>query len=102
MSSKQRTSLAALISASQKEGLGGYFLETLFVEIDSLDRYARTHPIVFGPGFYYAFQRMLAELLLSLYLIEAAFNSLGQRKERNAVGSKHEAVGNEQCKGLSS
>jgi hypothetical protein len=48
MSSKQRTSLAALISASQKEGLGGYFLETLFVEIDSLDRYARTHPIVFG------------------------------------------------------
>ena len=27
------------------------------------------------PGFYYAFQRMLAELLLSLYLIEADFNA---------------------------
>jgi hypothetical protein len=28
------------------------------------------------PGFYYAFQRMFAELLLSLYLIEADLNSL--------------------------
>ena len=32
------------------------------------------------PGFYYAFQRMFAELLLSLYLIESDFNSLGRRK----------------------
>jgi glycosyltransferase involved in cell wall biosynthesis len=47
-------------------------------------------------GFYYAFQRMLAELLLSLYLIESDFNSLGQRRGRNAAGSKHEAAGSEQ------
>jgi glycosyltransferase involved in cell wall biosynthesis len=37
------------------------------------------------PGFYYAFQRMLAELLLSLYLIEndfdAAIETRGQRKK---------------------
>ena len=30
---------------SQKEGLGGYFLETLFVEIDSLNRYAGIHSV---------------------------------------------------------
>jgi glycosyltransferase involved in cell wall biosynthesis len=42
-------------------------------------------------GFYYAGQRMLAELLLSLYLIESDFNSLGRRRERQAVSSKQEA-----------
>jgi len=31
-------------------------------------------------GFYYAFQRMLAELLLSLYLIEQDLNGIGKRK----------------------
>ncbi|MDX6404392.1 MAG: hypothetical protein QOH70_1847 [Blastocatellia bacterium] len=46
-------------------------------------------------GFYYAGQRMLAELLLSLHLIESDFNLLG-RRERNAVTSKHEAAGSEQ------
>lgn len=35
------------------------------------------------PGFYYAFQRMLAELLLSLYLIENDFNAAtGTRRHR--------------------
>ena len=46
-------------------------------------------------GFYYAFQRMLAELLLSLYLLEADFNSLGRRREQKAVGRKQNAVGGE-------
>lgn len=32
------------------------------------------------PGFFYAFQRMLAELLLSLYLIEHDLSSLGQQE----------------------
>ena len=31
-------------------------------------------------GFYYAFQRMLAELLLSLYLLEHDLNGIGKRK----------------------
>jgi glycosyltransferase involved in cell wall biosynthesis len=47
------------------------------------------------PGFYYALQRMLAELLLSLYLIEADLNSLGQRREQKAVGRKQNALGDE-------
>jgi glycosyltransferase involved in cell wall biosynthesis len=42
-------------------------------------------------GFYYAGQRVLAELLLSLYLIESDFDSLGRRRERKAVSSKREA-----------
>ena len=46
-------------------------------------------------GFYYAFQRMLAELLLSLYLLEADFDSLGRRREQKAVGRKQNAVGGE-------
>lgn len=33
---------------SQGDGLGNYFLETLFAEIDSLNNYAGIHPIVFG------------------------------------------------------
>jgi hypothetical protein len=32
-------------------------------------------------GFYYAFQRMLAELLLSLYLIEHDFNAATEPRE---------------------
>jgi glycosyltransferase involved in cell wall biosynthesis len=48
------------------------------------------------PGLYYAFQRTFAELMLSLYLIEADFNSLGQRIEQKAVGRKQKAVGGEQ------
>ncbi len=36
------------------------------------------------PGFYYAFQRMLAELLLSLYLIEHDLNLRGKRAPRSA------------------
>jgi len=36
-------------------------------------------------GFYYAFQRMLAELLLSLYLIEHDLNSIGRRKPAAAA-----------------
>jgi glycosyltransferase involved in cell wall biosynthesis len=51
------------------------------------------------PGFYYAFQRMFAELLLSLYLIEADFNAATKpkkltekpaRSEDLAVSSKHQ------------
>lgn len=34
------------------------------------------------PGFYYAFQRMLAELLLSLYLLEHDFNSATEPRDR--------------------
>lgn len=33
---------------SQVEGLGRYFLETLFAEIDSLNSYAGIHTLVFG------------------------------------------------------
>ncbi len=33
---------------NQAEGLGIYFLESLFSEIDSLGLYAGVHPIVFG------------------------------------------------------
>lgn len=43
-------------------------------------------------GFYYAFQRTLAELMLSLYLIE---NSLG-RRQRNALSQPHTPIGNQQ------
>jgi glycosyltransferase involved in cell wall biosynthesis len=50
-------------------------------------------------GFYYAFQRALAELMLSLYLIEHDLNSLGQqqRTAKTHVGedSKQNAVGRE-------
>jgi glycosyltransferase involved in cell wall biosynthesis len=40
------------------------------------------------PGFYYAFQRMFAELLLSLYLIEADLKSLGRRKSKDYADKK--------------
>ncbi len=33
---------------NQGEGLGGYFLESLFSDIDSLHLYAGIHRIVFG------------------------------------------------------
>ena len=33
---------------SQLEGLGGYFLESLFSDIESLKLYAGIHPKVFG------------------------------------------------------
>lgn len=33
---------------SQLKGLGSYFLETLFSDIDSLKLYARVHKIVYG------------------------------------------------------
>jgi plasmid stabilization system protein ParE len=32
----------------QEEGLGGYFLESLFSDIDSLRLYAGIHPKIFG------------------------------------------------------
>jgi hypothetical protein len=48
------------------------------------------------PGFYYAFQRMLAEMVLSLYLIESDFNSLGRRKEQKTVVTKQGTVSGEQ------
>ena len=44
-------------------------------------------------GFYYAFQRMLAELLLSLYLIEHDFNAVTVPRTQKAVGSRRKAVG---------
>ena len=44
-------------------------------------------------GFYYAFQRMLAELLLSLYLIEHDFNAVTAPRTQKAVGSRRKAVG---------
>ena len=37
---------------TQEEGLGRYFLETLLSDIDSLERYAGIHPVIFG---YYRF-----------------------------------------------
>jgi glycosyltransferase involved in cell wall biosynthesis len=48
------------------------------------------------PGFYYAFQRMLAELLLSLYLIEGDLNSLRHRREQKALGRRQSAVSREE------
>jgi glycosyltransferase involved in cell wall biosynthesis len=48
------------------------------------------------PGFYYAFQRMFAELLLSLYLIESDLKSLGRRKEQKTVVGKQGTVSGEQ------
>src|SRR5437016_1461262 len=44
-------------------------------------------------GFYYAFQRMLAELLLSLYLIEHDFNAVTVPRTQKAIGSRRKAVG---------
>jgi len=48
------------------------------------------------PGFYYAFQRMLAELLLSLYLIESDFNAATEtrrhRELHNPARSVHEPL----------
>jgi glycosyltransferase involved in cell wall biosynthesis len=51
------------------------------------------------PGFYYALQRMLAELLLSLYLIEHDFNAATEprrHREKPTEGSRQKAVGSEQ------
>src|SRR5882672_11322387 len=46
-------------------------------------------------GFYYAFQRMLAELLLSLYLIEHDFNAATEPRRRKEIpGSEELAVSN--------
>jgi glycosyltransferase involved in cell wall biosynthesis len=48
-------------------------------------------------GFYYAFQRMLAELLLSLYLIEHDFNAALEPRRRKEISSSEElAVSNKQ------
>lgn len=45
------------------------------------------------PGFYYAFQRMLAELMLSLYLIEEDVKSLGKRRSViNVVNKEQDAM----------
>jgi len=44
-------------------------------------------------GFYYAFQRMLAELVLSLYLIEQDFNAATAPRREVAEGSRQKAVG---------
>jgi glycosyltransferase involved in cell wall biosynthesis len=44
------------------------------------------------PGFYYAFQRMFAELLLSLYLIESDFNLLGRRKSADYADCADKSV----------
>lgn len=47
------------------------------------------------PGFYYAFQRMVAELLLSLYLLEHDFNAATERprhREQSAEGSRQKAM----------
>jgi glycosyltransferase involved in cell wall biosynthesis len=41
------------------------------------------------PGFYYAFQRMLAELLLSLYLIECDLNLRGRRSSASTQTQAH-------------
>jgi len=46
-------------------------------------------------GFYYAFQRMLAELLLSLYLIEQDFNAATAPRRQVAEGSRQKAVESE-------
>jgi len=43
------------------------------------------------PGFYYAFQRTVAELLLSLYLLDNDFNAATERRMQTAGGSKHPA-----------
>ena len=51
------------------------------------------------PGFYYAFQRMLAELLLSLYLIEHDFITATETRRHRTQpteGSKQKAVSSEQ------
>jgi glycosyltransferase involved in cell wall biosynthesis len=48
-------------------------------------------------GFYYAFQRLLAELLLSLYLIEHDFNVATEPRRRKEIpGSEELAVSNKQ------
>jgi len=48
-------------------------------------------------GFYYAFQRMFAELLLSLYLIEHDFNAATEPRRRQEIPSSEElAVSNKQ------
>jgi glycosyltransferase involved in cell wall biosynthesis len=49
------------------------------------------------PGFYYAFQRMVAELLLSLYLLEHDFNAATERprrREQSTEGSRQKAMSN--------
>ena len=43
-------------------------------------------------GFYYAFQRMMAELLLSLYLIEQDFNAATAPRRQFADGSRQKAI----------
>ena len=39
---------AFVFSEQQEEGLGAYFFDTIFSEIDSLPLYAGIHPKVFG------------------------------------------------------
>jgi plasmid stabilization system protein ParE len=41
---------------AQQQGLGAYFLDSLFADIDSLQLYAGIHPVVAG-----GFQRLLAK-----------------------------------------
>lgn len=41
---------------SQQQGLGTYFLDSLFADIDSLQLYAGVHPVVEG-----GYQRLLAK-----------------------------------------
>jgi glycosyltransferase involved in cell wall biosynthesis len=43
------------------------------------------------PGFYYAFQRTVAELLLSLYLLDHDFNAAAGRRMQTAGGRRQEA-----------
>ena len=54
-SAREDLAVGADFYETQEEGLGTYFLESLFGEIDKLHRYAGIHPIVFG------YHRMLSE-----------------------------------------
>jgi len=56
---------------SQSNGLGTYFLETLFNEIEKLDQFAGIHPIAFG------FQRLLSERFpYAIYCLTEADSSV--------------------------
>jgi hypothetical protein len=49
-----------------------------------------------GRGFFYAFQRMFAEMLLSLYLIEGDLNTVVHRREPKTAVSERGRIGGEQ------
>lgn len=70
---------------SQQEGLGDYFLDSLFADIDSLAIYAGIHRVVFGS------HRLLAKTFPYALYYESGGGGLG-RDSSSTLGEIHEAI----------